>query len=140
MLRFLVLSVVLFSAGTLSAQKNLVWPVLGMTTYEENPETGALKPSFPSILSSQFEGKEVVISGYLVPVDAEAKRYALSKNPFSSCFFCGNAGPETVIGLHFEESPGRFPTDEYLPIAGRLRLNHGGSELFFTIQNARIAE
>lgn len=120
-------------------QKNLAWPVLGMTNYEQDPMSGQYTPRFPSILESNFEEQEVIIAGYLIPVDIEANTYALSKNPFSTCFFCGNAGPETVIELKFKEDPGRFATDKFLPIKGTLRLNRNGSGLFFTLYNAEIS-
>lgn len=113
--------------------------MLGLTTYDQNPSTGAYTPKFPSLLEAQYEGQEVIISGYLIPIDIEAERYALSKNPFSSCFFCGNAGPETVVELKFESSPGRFATDKYLPIKGILRLNRHGTNLFFTLEQAQVA-
>lgn len=131
---------VLFSFGSgLYAQKPLVWEILALTTYQNDFEVeGKLVPNFPPILQSQYDGEEVVISGYLVPIDVATNKYALSKNPFSSCFFCGNAGPETVIELKFLKDPGRFATDEYLMIKGVLQLNHNGDGLFFTIKNAAI--
>lgn len=120
-------------------QKPLVWEILGLTTYTNNlEEAGSLVPNFPPILMSSYEGEEVSISGYLVPIDVAANKYALSKNPFSSCFFCGNAGPETVIELKFEKDPGRFVTDEYMMIKGILQLNHQGNGLFFTLKNASL--
>ncbi len=129
------------SAQGAFAQKQLVWQLLGMTTYQTDPgDSGELNysPQFPAVLETQFEGEEVVISGYLIPIDLEAGKYALSKNPFTSCFFCGNAGPETVMELHFAENPGRFATDEYLMIKGTLQLNRNGSGLFFVLRNAEI--
>lgn len=139
MLRSLLLSFTLLLSLVSSAQKPLVWEILAMTTYNNDFDgEGELKPNFPPILISQYEGEEVVISGYLVPIDVETNKYALSKNPFSSCFFCGNAGPETVIELKFLKDPGRFATDEYLMIKGVLQLNHQGNGLFFTLKNAEI--
>ena len=123
------------------AQKQLVWQLLGMTTYQTDPGVGGelnYSPQFPSVLETQFEGEEVVISGYLIPIDLETGKYALSKNPFTSCFFCGNAGPETVIELNFTKNPGRFATDEYVMIKGILQLNRDGRGLFFVLQNAEI--
>lgn len=124
------------------SQKSLVWQVLGMTTYnndfKDGEDSGMLIPNFPSILITQYEGQEVVISGYIIPIDIESNKYALSKNPFTSCFFCGNAGPETVIELRFTDPPGRFVTDEYLMIKGILELNRDGTGLFFTLTNAEI--
>jgi hypothetical protein len=131
---------IIFSLSVFSsnAQKNLVWPVLAMTNYDQDPVSGLFNPKFPSILSSNYEGQEVIISGYLIPLDVAANTYALSKNPFSACFFCGNAGPETVVELKFKNDPGRFATDKFVPITGELRLNRNGQGLFFTIVNAQI--
>ena len=128
------------SMVSLFAQKQLVWPLLGMTTYtiEEDGISSTYHPHFPSVLEDGFEGEEVMIAGYLIPIDVESQRYALSKNPFSSCFFCGNAGPETVIELHFSRNPGRFATDEYLMIKGTLELRRDGKGLFFVLNNAEI--
>lgn len=139
MAKYLVALSFLVFSSPLWSQKNLAWPILGMTTYEQDPVSGSYFPEFPKILEDQYEGEEVIIAGYLIPIDVEANSYALSMNPFSSCFFCGNAGPETVIELRFAEDPGRFATDKYLPIKGRLRLNRDGSGLFFTLLNAEIA-
>ena len=124
---------------TALSQKPMVWAVLGMTTYTNDVNNeGAFIPNFPLVLISQYEGEEVFISGYLIPIDVEANKYALSKNPFTSCFFCGNAGPETVIELQFKEDPGRFATDEYLMIKGTLKLNHKGGGLFYVLKSAEL--
>lgn len=139
--KILFLFTLVLLSSFVSAQKQLVWPLLEMTTYKiinESEFQSTYLPQFPGILESHFEGQEVMITGYLIPVDIEAQKYALSKNPFTSCFFCGGAGPETVIELRFFESPGRFATDEYLIIKGTLKLNRTGNGLFFTLENAEI--
>lgn len=141
MLKHLSLWAILLFSFTATAQKPLVWQLLGMTTYQTTPaKDGSLEyvPQFPSILEAKYENEEVAISGYLIPIDLEAGKYALSKNPFTSCFFCGNAGPETVIELRFDKNPGRFATDEYVMIKGVLSLNRNGSGLFFVMRNAEI--
>ena len=81
------------------------------------------KPTFgPKVLKS--EGKDFFITGYVIPVDIDEDFYVLSRYPFANCFFCGGAGPETVVDLPF---PGRVPreyvTDERLTFAGTLKLN-----------------
>ncbi len=126
---------------TAIAQQQLVWPLLEMTTYQiDDDGSGNVRyqPEYPGILESKFEGEEVAIAGYLIPINIESQTYALSKNPFSSCFFCGGAGPETVIQLKFKEPPGRFATDKFLMIKGVLHLNRSGSGLFFTLSNAEV--
>jgi hypothetical protein len=68
-----------------------------------------------------LDGSTIVISGYVVTM--EPGRYALSANPFSSCFFCGQAGPETVMELDLADPEQLFFTDEFRTFQGILALN-----------------
>ncbi len=70
-----------------------------------------------------LEGKEVQITGYLIPFDETNGAYVLSAFPFAACFFCGNAGPESVMGLELQKEGKKFSTDEFLTFKGKLRLN-----------------
>ena len=48
----------------------------------------------------------------------------LSKNPYASCYICGNAGAETIVELWIQpKSIRRYKTDERLTFKGKLRLN-----------------
>ncbi|MBK9152396.1 MAG: hypothetical protein IPM26_16080 [Saprospiraceae bacterium] len=49
--------------------------------------------------------------------------YALSKNVYAACFFCGKSGPETVMGLTFKENPGKLKMDSNALLTGYFRLN-----------------
>jgi hypothetical protein len=132
----LLAGVILFS----SSPKQLPWELLGLTTYknEFKPDGDMYYiPKFPKPLES-MEGEVVQVRGYMVPMDVSAKKYALSKNSFKSCFFCGNAGPETVMELRFLNPPDRFTTDEYVTVTGVLRLNRKGNDLFFTLTNTEV--
>lgn len=71
----------------------------------------------------KLEGKQVSISGYMIPMDVKANLYAISRFNYSSCFFCGAAGLESVISLKFIGNPRRFRVDEYCTIQGKLELN-----------------
>ena len=66
----------------------------------------------------------VEIQGYIIPIDVESGFYVLSANPFASCFFCGNAGPESVLELQFTQPlKNIYKTDEIATFRGRLKLN-----------------
>lgn len=81
-----------------------------------------LYPSFGESVK-KMAGKEVQISGYVIPVDYNENFYVLSAFPYSACFFCGGAGPESVISLKFKDKSERFKTDTKLEVKGRLELN-----------------
>lgn len=71
-----------------------------------------------------LDQQEVVIKGYLIPLDPLGTQYVLSKNPMASCFFCGGAGPESVIELRLHpNSIRRYKTDEVLSFKGKFLLN-----------------
>jgi len=55
-------------------------------------------------------------------MDPMGLSYALSRNPNAVCFFCGGAGPETVVQLRFAQMK-RYPTDAKLTFKGLLQLN-----------------
>lgn len=80
----------------------------------------------------------VEIQGYIIPIDVESGFYVLSANPFASCFFCGNAGPESVIELQFTEPlKNTYKTDEIATFRGRLKLNWDDLEhCNYILQNA----
>lgn len=80
------------------------------------------KPNFgPSVKA--LEGKEVYITGYVIPVDYDEDFYVLSRYPFANCFFCGGAGPESVVDLRFKGKTRRYETDERLTFKGKFALN-----------------
>ena len=80
-------------------------------------------PTFgPQVMAA--EGKEFFITGYMIPVDVDEDFYVLSRYPFANCFFCGGAGPESVIDLRFPgKSERAYQTDDRLSFRGTLRLN-----------------
>ena len=95
----------------------------------DNPFPEFNKATFSEKLSA-LEGKEVVLTGYFLVLDGKQSSYMLSKNPMASCFFCGNGGPETVVGLQFQEKPS-FTMDDLLSVQGVLRLNRDNPNLYY---------
>ncbi|MBL4587635.1 MAG: hypothetical protein JKX84_11365 [Flavobacteriales bacterium] len=71
-------------------------------------------------------GKRIRVKGYVIPVDVELGMYLVSANPFANCFFCGNAGPETVVELFPSEKLPRFTTDQIVTFEGILQVNEEG--------------
>lgn len=71
-----------------------------------------------------MNGKAIQIKGYVIPVDVETGYFVLSANPFASCFFCGQAGPETILELQMKPGGKRFNTDDVVTFKGVLKLNY----------------
>lgn len=105
----------------------LTWQLLSDVEFKdvflEELQAYYWKPTFgPQVKGA--EGKDFHITGYVIPVDTDEDFYVLSRYPFANCFFCGGAGPETVVDLQFEgKAPREYATDERLTFAGKLVLN-----------------
>ena len=126
--RRLMLKVVLVCLPLIGlAQPKVSWDILSNVSFiEQTVGDFGINYQVP-IFGEQvkfYEGKEVLIAGYIIPQDGKNAFYVLSKNPFSACFFCGAAGPETVIELEMKlEAMKRYKMDQRLMFKGRLFLN-----------------
>lgn len=111
---------------SVSAQQELSWKTLAEAEFNsvliEEIDAYFWKPTFSDKVKG-LEGTEVFISGYVIPVDYDANYYVLSRFPFANCFFCGGAGPESVIDLRFKGDHRAYKTDERLTFKGKLKLN-----------------
>ncbi len=88
-------------------------------------------------LLKHLEDKKVYIKGYVLALEADY--YVLSANPLSMCFFCGNAGPESILRIKLKDTEKRFKTDEFLTFKGKLRLNAEViEELNYILEDAEV--
>jgi hypothetical protein len=86
-----------------------------------------------------LEQKEVVLEGYLIQTEVNtASNYLLlSLYPYQSCFFCGEAGIETLVEI--EATKPITYTDKPVKIKGILQLNRKiDAAFFYTIKNAML--
>ena len=132
----------LCNAFVSKAQLPLSWEQLRDVKYTKKyvpaEDMDAFYPTFGAKVNV-FQGKEVYITGYIVPVDVFAGIYVLSKYPFAACFFCGGAGPETVVALKFKKEKQKFKTDQWLCVKGKLQLNATDVyDMMYIIQNAEV--
>jgi hypothetical protein len=120
----------------------LSWKLLGQIKYEKKPSKeypeGVMYPIINSTLKAK-KSKPIVISGFIIPIDN--KTYALSKNVFASCFFCGQAGPETIMGIKFREPGIKLKTDQYVTLKGTFRYNDSDvDDWIYHIEDAVIVK
>ena len=101
----LIIILFIFLTKLSFAQKEIDWSVLAdiefTDLYIEEVDEYFLYPHFgPSV--RELAGKEVMIRGFVLAIDPTKNYYILSKGPFSSCFFCGVGGPETIVELEMK--------------------------------------
>ncbi|WP_192349005.1 DUF3299 domain-containing protein [Algoriphagus sp. Y33] len=108
------------------AQTKINWDILSDVTfsdkYSEEVEAYYYFPTFgPSVLA--LNNKEVIIKGYVLEIDRGNDVYILSANPFAACFFCGAAGPESIVELKLGKNHPRLTVDQVVTFRGILKLN-----------------
>ena len=105
------------------ANDTLTWKMLGDIKYTRKKHATYGEVEFPQVNMKlkMMQKKTVFMSGFIVPIDN--KNYALSKNVFAACFFCGKSGPETIAGIKFKGATPKLKTDTYVTLKGTFRYN-----------------
>jgi hypothetical protein len=99
---------VLFAILCLSAAaQNNFWQTLAEVGFQSKKDSeGHIieTPVFSKNLKT-WNGKRIRLKGYVIPVSeiGDQDKFMLSALPFNVCYFCGAAGPETVIEVEASE-------------------------------------
>lgn len=144
-IKTIALSAVFTVAFSFALQaQDYMWKTLGKITYKkEYDEMLGFKVDVP-IFSNEvqkLEGKEVTIKGYIIPVEGykSHKEFIFSAYPYSMCFFCGGAGPETVMEVK-AKTPVPFTADP-ITIKGTLHLNSTDiNKLMYSLSNVEMVK
>jgi len=129
-------------ASYLTVSDTLTWKLLAQIKYIKKPSAdypeGVMYPVINTTLKTKNK-KPITMSGFIIPIDN--KNYALSKNVFASCFFCGQAGPETIMGIKFKNPGIKLKTDQYVTLQGTFRYNDADvDDWIYHIDNAVITK
>ena len=130
--------------GHFFSQNIITWELLKDVEFDEiwSEEFQAyyMVPKFSKSVK-EMDGKEVQIRGFIIPVDIVQDYYVLSANPYSSCFFCGQAGPESVIEIQMIKKYEGLRMDQVITFQGTLRLNIDDIyQLNYILEEAQIIE
>ena len=118
----------------------LNWKLLGQIKFLKKPSKEYPEGVMFPVINPTLKAKNnhmIYMTGFIVPIDN--KNYALSKNVFASCFFCGQAGPETIMGIKFKNPGVKLKTDQYVTLQGTFRYNDSDvDDWIYHIDNAVI--
>ncbi|MEM6299908.1 MAG: hypothetical protein AAF740_14565 [Bacteroidota bacterium] len=124
---------------TSSAFSQNLWRELSKVEYEKvYNEEYAANINYPIFSEdiTKLEGTKVTVSGYVIPLEVGEDYFILSAFPFASCFFCGAAGPETVIEI-YSAKPFKVTSDQRITLSGTLELNRSDlNHLMFKLRDA----
>lgn len=125
---------------------DLSWSHLSKVSFEDRfHDTLNAMVSYPIFHPSikKLDGQRIQIKGYVIPFEETGDEtiIILSAFPFSSCFFCGGAGPETVMDVQLKKQKRRirFKQDATITFRGNLRLNDSDlNYLNYILDNAEV--
>jgi len=134
------------TAKKTKAKKADVWKTLEKVTYKKHfDETLGLyvdKPVFSSIIK-KLNKKTVTVKGYIIPLEGyqDQNYFVFSKFPYNMCFFCGGAGPETVMEVEMKKGKEIKYTSKMITITGKLNLNDDNVDrLMYILEDASIVK
>ncbi len=143
--KYFIISIVFFGFSSFKIADEptkITWDTLRDVTFKKKwsaeESMFILYPTFGAKVTA-LKNKEVELTGYMIPVDVDTNMYVLSANPFSACFFCGQAGPESVVQIKFKKTTKRFNTDDRVTVKGTFVTNADDiNEMNYILTNAEV--
>ncbi len=138
-----IIALPLFAQDEATPNANL-WKTLAKITYKKEYDEflgfKIDKPVFGEEVQALSE-QEVEVKGYIIPVEGYKghTEFIFSAYPYNMCFFCGGAGPETVMEVESAE-PVEY-TAEPIILRGKLLLNADDiNRLMYLLVDARLVD
>ena len=127
-----------------AAKAPSLWKTLSKITYKKEYDEllgfKIDKPVFSDDIK-ELEGSVVTVKGFIIPTEGYKSHteFIFSAFPYSMCFFCGGAGPETVMEVVTTE-PVKY-TAEAITLRGKLVLNADDiNRLMYMLEEAEMVE
>mgnify|MGYP005841479863 CR=1 FL=1 len=110
--------------------------------YNEEYDINILYPKFGNSVQ-KLDGQLIEIEGYAIPIEELGYQdiLVLSALPYSMCFFCGMAGPESVMDIKPKKKMKKIKLDSKLKFRGKLKLNETDlSQLNYVLLDAELVK
>jgi hypothetical protein len=132
----------------LSAQNtDNVWRTLALMKFErqysENDGIGQQQQGRFISLIEALEAKEITLKGYIVPLSGKnaQSHFMFSAYPYSDCFFCGKAGPESVVEVFTKNQKLITFKEGAITLKGIFRFtSRDPNDIMFTLENAEVVD
>ncbi len=141
---FIFLQVLLSSISIHAQNEKNVWSTLALLEFEQKDDSGNFNEEGNILpLIEAFEGKEILVEGYVIPLSGKKAQshFMFSAYPYASCFFCGKAGPETIMEVFVKDDKKIEFSEKKMSIKGTFHFtSRNPNDVMFTLKNAEIAE
>lgn len=130
------------------AQKDNVWNTLFLIKFERpsgdetSPFATAGTGKFISMIEA-MNGSEIELKGYIIPLDGQKAQshFMFSAYPFAACFFCGKAGPESVMEVFMADNKKVEFSEKPITIKGKFKfLPNRMEEVMYQLEFAELVK
>ncbi len=143
-MRFSVVLLFFLGSSMAMVQTTNTWKTLAKVDYKTRfDELTQFEEEYP-IFSEEvkaLDGTEITLQGWMIPLDElrGENYFVLSSLPFANCFFCGGAGPETVMEV-FSKKQIDF-TEKKIKVKGKLKINADDPlRLMYILNDAKLID
>lgn len=126
---------------TIQQQEN-IWRTLALIQLEkQHTAFGSTNSSQPKVepMIKAMDGKTYIVKGYIIPLTGkkEQSHFMFSAYPYANCFFCGKAGPESVMEVFTKENTKIAYSEQAIQIKGTFHyLGYKMDDVMFSLENA----
>ena len=137
---FSILVLSLCYASDISAQDTEnVWSTLALMKMERENANVISTESRIIPLIEALDGREIIVKGYIIPLSGKKAQshFMFSAYPYANCYFCGNAGPESVMETFAKDGDEIKYSENAITLKGVFKFtSRDPNDIMFTLENA----
>lgn len=135
-----------FALQNVVAQEENIWRKLSIVKFDKRiadaDQHVAREPRYMPLMRS-LDGTEIIVKGYIIPLTGKVAQteFMFSAYPYEMCFFCGKAGPETVMEAFAKDGEPIDYSEKSMTLKGTFRFRSSDvNDIMFALENAELVE
>lgn len=111
-----------------------------MLKYDRNAD-GTVNPEGKFLpMIQKLDGQEITVRGYMIPLSGKRAQsnFMFSAYPYAVCFFCGQAGPESVMEVFMDGDKAIEFSENTIELKGIFRFQPSNGEIAYRLEKGRL--
>ncbi len=135
-----------FALQNAIGQEENIWRKLSVVKFDKRIADAdqhiAREPRYMPLMRS-LDGTEIIVKGYIIPLTGKVAQseFMFSAYPYEMCFFCGKAGPETVMEVFAKEGTTVKFSEKSMTLKGTFKFRSSDvNDIMFALEDAVLVE
>ena len=120
-----------------------MWSTLALMKIERDLGSASEGESKIIPLIEALDGMEITVKGYVIPLSGKKAQshFMFSAYPYANCYFCGNAGPETIMETFAKNDEKVEFSDTAITLKGIFKFtSRDPNDIMFTLEQAVLVD